>query len=52
MKQSDFKNTPRNKNVLFQDGRIYFSRDTERQVYFALTVCVSLLAVLSKLGVL
>jgi hypothetical protein len=50
MGQTEF---PEDKKKLhFQDGRIYFSRDTERNIFFLLTVFMLLLGAFFKLGVL
>lgn len=35
-----------------QDGRLWFSRETERQVYFVLTLIMLIIGILYKTGVL
>ena len=44
-------NQPVNKILLFKDGRLYFSKDTERKFFFALTVALLLIGAGFKLGV-
>jgi len=44
-------NQPVNKIQLFKDGRLYFSKDTERKFFFALTVVMLLIGGCFKLGV-
>jgi len=34
----------------FQGGKIYFSRRTERQVYFGFTIFIAVLGLLSRFG--
>ena len=36
----------------FEDGRLYFSKDTERKFFFVLTIIMLLLGAGFKLGVL
>ena len=40
-----------NKYLHFKDGRLYFSKDTERKFFFALTVIMLLIGACFKLGV-
>jgi hypothetical protein len=42
---------PLSKLLLFKDGRLYFSKDTERKFFFALTVAMLLIGGCFKLGV-
>ena len=37
---------------VFQDGKIYFSRTTERRFYFLLTIVLAILGILAKTGLL
>jgi hypothetical protein len=39
------------KILLFKDGRLYFSKNTERKFFFALTVVMLLIGGCFKLGV-
>jgi hypothetical protein len=38
------------RTLLFKDGRIYFSRETERKLLFGLTVAMLVLYILSECG--
>ena len=40
-----------NKMLHFEDGRLYFSKDTERRFFFALTVIMLVIGACFKLGV-
>ena len=42
---------PANKMLHFEDGRHYFSKDTERRFFFTLTVIMLALGACYKLGV-
>jgi len=42
--------TASRKTLLFKDGKIYFSRDTERKILFAMTIIMLILFILSELG--
>ena len=42
---------PANKMLHFEDGRLYFSKDTERRFFFALTVLMLLIGACFKMGV-
>ena len=42
---------PANKLLHFKDGRLYFSKDTERRFFFALTVIMLVIGACFKLGV-
>jgi len=42
---------PVNKLLLLKDGRLYFSKDTERKFFFALTIAMLLIGGCFKLGV-
>ena len=50
MKQTGFSRDK--KRLYFQDGRMYFSKDMERNIFFLLTVIMLLLGAFFKLGVL
>jgi len=43
---------PAHKLLRFEDGRFYFSKDTERKVFFTLTVIMLVIGACFKLGVL
>ncbi len=47
--QYDCKTEPK-KVVQYQDGKIFFSRETERKFYFILTILMLLLGLLAKAG--
>jgi hypothetical protein len=53
MKQHSGSRThqPANKMLRYEDGRLYFSKDTERRFFFALTVMMLLVGACFKLGV-
>ena len=53
MKQHSGSRThqPANKMLHFEDGRLYFSKDTERRFFFALTVIMLVIGACFKLGV-
>lgn len=38
--------------IIFQSGKMYFRRSTERRAYFLLTVAVATLGILAKIGLL
>ena len=38
--------------LFFENGRMYFSRSTERRVYFMLTVAIAAMGILVKMGLL
>ena len=40
----------RRKRPVYQDGKIYFNRATERKFFFALTIIMLLVGVLAKAG--
>jgi hypothetical protein len=40
-----------NKLLHFEDGRLYFSKDTERRFFFALTLIMLVIGACFKLGV-
>ena len=40
-----------NKILRFEDGRLYFSKDTERKFFFTLTVIMLVIGACYKLGV-
>lgn len=40
------------KTFLMRDGRLYFSKTTERKFFFVLTVIMLICGVLAKIGVL
>lgn len=42
----------RRPHLIKKDGRIWFTREAERRVYFVLTVIVLAIGVLYKLGVI
>ena len=42
---------PANKMLHFEDGRLYFSKDTERRFFFTLTVIMLVIGAGFKLGV-
>ena len=43
---------PQNETLLhFREGKIYFSRQTERRFFFALTVMMLMLGLCFKLGI-
>ena len=42
---------PANKMLHFKDGRLYFSKDTERRFFFTLTVIMLVIGACYKLGV-
>jgi hypothetical protein len=42
---------PVNKMLHFENGRLYFSKNTERRFYFALTVIMLVIGAGFKLGV-
>ena len=44
-------NQQANKMLQFKDGRLYFSKDTERKFFFALTVIMLVIGACFKLGV-
>ena len=44
-------NQQTNKMLYFENGRLYFSKDTERKFFFVLTVLMLLVGVCFKLGV-
>ena len=39
-----------NKMIQYKNGKIYFSKETERAVYFILTILMLLLGLLAKAG--
>ena len=38
------------KTLLHENGKIYFTRETERKFYFVLTIIMLLLGILAKAG--
>ena len=40
-----------NKMLHFKDGRLYFSKDTERKFFFTMTVIMLVIGACCKLGV-
>lgn len=42
----------RKKRILYQDGRLYFSKETERKFYFILTMIMLVAGILYKTGIL
>jgi len=53
MKQHSGSRTHQQANNMlhFEDGRLYFSKDTERRFFFALTVIMLVIGACFKLGV-
>jgi hypothetical protein len=52
MKNSVPNGNQQDKRILcFENGRIYFSKDTERKFFFALTVIMLVIGACFKLGV-
>ncbi len=43
---------PKKKMLIFEDGKVYFSRDLERNFYFVLAIVLLLSGVMYKIGVL
>jgi hypothetical protein len=41
---------PKPQRLLFREGRVYFSRDTERQFFFILTVVMAAAALAYRFG--
>jgi hypothetical protein len=41
----------RKKNICYKNGKIYFSKETEKRFYFFFTVILLLAAALSKAGI-
>ncbi len=41
---------PAQKRFRFRDGRVYFSRRTERQIYFGFTIVLVVLGLLARFG--
>ena len=41
---------PKPRRFAFREGRVYFSRETERQFYFILTVIMAVAALAHRLG--
>lgn len=42
--------TPHARRFVFRDGRVYFSRDTERRFFFLLTVAAAAAALAHRCG--
>lgn len=40
------------KRVIYENGKVYFSREAERKIFFALTLIMLLTGILSKLGLI
>jgi hypothetical protein len=49
-RQLDERTTESSKLLSYKDGRFYFSKKTERNFFFALTVAIPLIYILSEIG--
>lgn len=52
MRDQDQPNLAPQPRLIRQDGRVWFSRETERRVYFILTVIMLVIGILYKTGVI
>jgi hypothetical protein len=52
MHDQDQPNPTPQPRLLQQDGRVWFSRETERRFYFILTVIMMVMGILYKTGVI
>lgn len=51
MKESHKDDTFKHRKVLFHhNGKTYFSKDTQRNFFFAMTIIMLLLGILARLG--
>jgi len=50
MKIIKLANRIRKKWICYENGRLYFTKDLERTVFFVLTVCILAYGVLVKIG--
>ncbi|MCK5783421.1 MAG: hypothetical protein KAH06_03175 [Desulfobacterales bacterium] len=39
------------KTILYDNGKFYYSKETERKFYFVLTIIMLLFGILTKLGI-